>query len=102
MREQLRALRDVKIGESELHLAKEHIKGNLTLSLEATSSRMIRLGRNEFALGRQVTPEEIEERVDAVSAAEIAELARDLFTDDQLGLCILGPVDEASIEWAAA
>ena len=35
----------------ELRLAKEHIKGNLTLSLEATSSRMIRLGRNEFALG---------------------------------------------------
>ncbi len=39
--------------EAELSLAKEHIKGNLTLSLESTSSRMIRLGRNEFALGRQ-------------------------------------------------
>jgi predicted Zn-dependent peptidase len=100
--EQLRALRDVKIGENELHLAKEHIKGNLTLSLEATSSRMIRLGRNEFALGRQMTPEEIEERVDAVTAREIQEIAHDLFAEEQLGLCILGPVDEASIEWAAA
>lgn len=97
--EQLRALREVHIGENELHLAKEHIKGNLTLSLEATSSRMIRLGRNEFALGRQMTPEEIEERVDAVSSREIQELANDLFAEDQLGLCILGPVDEASIEW---
>jgi predicted Zn-dependent peptidase len=97
--EQLRALRDVHIGESELHLAKEHIKGNLTLSLEQTSSRMIRLGRNEFALGRQMTPEEIEERVDAVTARDITELANELFAADQLGLCILGPVDEASIEW---
>jgi predicted Zn-dependent peptidase len=98
--EQLRSLRDVKIPEAELHLAKEHIKGSLTLSLESTSSRMIRLGRNEFALGRQMTPEEIEERVDAVSSSEIQELASELFTEDQLGLCIIGPVDEASIEFS--
>ena len=100
--EQLAALREIEIGDAELHLAKEHIKGNLTLSLESTSSRMIRLGRNEFALGRQQAPEEIEERVDAVHAAEIRELAQELFAEDQLGLCILGPVDEAKIEWAAA
>ncbi len=97
--EQFSALRDVKIGEAELHLAKEHMKGNLTLSLEATSSRMIRLGRNEFALGRQVTPEEIEERIDAVTSDDITELAHELFAPEQLGLCILGPVDESSIEW---
>jgi predicted Zn-dependent peptidase len=97
--EQLASLRSIEIGANELHLAKEHIKGNLTLSLESTSSRMIRLGRNEFALERQVTPEEIEERVDAVTASQIVELAHDLFAEDQLGLCILGPVDEASIEW---
>jgi predicted Zn-dependent peptidase len=97
--EQLSSLRNIEIGANELHLAKEHIKGNLTLSLESTSSRMIRLGRNEFALERQVTPEEIEERVDAVTASQIVELAHDLFAEDQLGLCILGPVDESSIEW---
>jgi len=97
--EQLAALREIEIGDAELHLAKEHIKGNLTLSLESTSSRMIRLGRNEFALGRQITPEEMEECVDLVSAPEIRQLAQELFSEDQLGLCILGPVDEASIEW---
>ena len=100
--EQLAALRDVAISENELHLAKEHIKGNLTLSLESTSSRMIRLGRNEYALGRQVAPEEIEERIDAVTADDIIGLARELFAEDQLGLCILGPVDEDTIDWAAA
>jgi predicted Zn-dependent peptidase len=97
--EQLASLRSIEIGGNELHLAKEHIKGNLTLSLESTSSRMIRLGRNEFALGRQMAPEEIEVRIDAVTASEIVEIAHDLFAEDQLGLCILGPVDESSIEW---
>ncbi len=95
--EQLAALRSVRISDAELQLAKEHIKGSLTLSLESTSSRMIRLGRNEFTLGRHVTPEEIEERIDAVTAPEITEIAQELFAEDQLGLCILGPVDEAAI-----
>ncbi|HET9029361.1 MAG TPA: pitrilysin family protein [Candidatus Aquilonibacter sp.] len=97
--EQLAAVRDTRISEAELHLAKEHIKGSLTLALESTSSRMIRLGRNEFIFGRDVSPEEIEQKIDAVTGDEITELARDLFSEDQLGLCILGPVDESAIEF---
>ncbi|MDQ2864738.1 MAG: insulinase family protein [Candidatus Eremiobacteraeota bacterium] len=91
------ALRGVDVGAAELSLAKEHIKGSLTLSLESTSSRMIRLGRNEFALGRQMAPEEIEERVDAVKSEDIRAAATDLFDLDRLGLCIIGPVEKASI-----
>ncbi len=99
---ELAAVRDVRIGAAELLLAKEHIKGSLTLSLESTSSRMIRLGRNEFVLGRHMPAEELEERVDAVTAEQIAEVATELFADDALGLCILGPVDESKIEWNSA
>jgi len=87
-------MRDVAVGADELVRAKEHIKGSLTLSLEATSSRMIRLGRNEFALGRELTPEEVEERVDAVTREEVQALAGDLLAEDRIGLCVLGPVDE--------
>ncbi len=97
--EEFGKLRDVRVGSDELRLAKEHIKGNLTLSLESTSSRMIRLGRNEFALGRQVTPEEIERRIDAVTAGEVQQLASELLADKQLGLCIIGPVEESAIAW---
>ncbi|MBV8531503.1 MAG: insulinase family protein [Candidatus Eremiobacteraeota bacterium] len=97
--EQFARVRNSAIGTDELHLAKEHIKGNLTLSLESTSSRMIRLGRNEFALGRHVSPEEIEKRIDAVTPQEVQELARELLLDENLGLCIIGPVDDDAIEW---
>ncbi len=97
--EQLAALRKISVTQAELTLAKEHIKGSLTLALESSSSRMIRLGRNEFALGRQMTPEEIEERVDAVDVEDVQAIASELFSEEQLGLCILGPVDEASIAW---
>jgi predicted Zn-dependent peptidase len=97
--EQFHRIRDVRVDEAELHLAKEHIKGNLTLSLESTSSRMIRLGRNEFALGRNVEPEEIERRIDAVTAEEVQNVAGELLREEDLGLCIIGPVDESAIAW---
>lgn len=99
--DQFARVRNAPIGEGEFALAKEHIKGNLTLSLESTSSRMLRLGRNEFALGRQVTPEEIEARIDAVTSGDVQSLARELLAEENLGLCIIGPVDEGAIVWSS-
>ena len=99
VRDQFAQLRDQRVEDEELRLAKEHIKGNLTLSLESTSSRMIRLGRSEFSLGRNLTSEEIESRIEAVTSEEIQALASDLLREDQLGLCVLGPVDEAQLDW---
>jgi predicted Zn-dependent peptidase len=100
--EQFARVRNAPIDHAEFQLAKEHIKGNLTLSLESSSSRMIRLGRNEFALGRPVSPEEIEHRIDEVTAADVQQLARELLNDENLGLCIIGPVDEETISWSAS
>jgi predicted Zn-dependent peptidase len=97
--EQFERIRNTEVDAAEFQLAKEHIKGNLTLSLESSSSRMIRLGRNEFALGRHVSHEEIEQRIDAVTAGDVQRLARELLSEANLGLCIIGPVDETSIAW---
>ena len=97
--EQFARVRNEPIHPDEFHLAKEHIKGNLTLSLESTSGRMIRLGRNELAFGRHVTAEEIEQRIDAVTAGEAQELARELLADENIGLCIVGPVEQSSVVW---
>ncbi len=91
-------IRDESVGEDELSNAKEHIKGNLTLSLESTSSRMMRLGRNEFALGRDVSPEEVEQRVDAITSTDVQAIAREVLGEGDIGLCVLGPVDESAVD----
>jgi predicted Zn-dependent peptidase len=98
--EQVAAVRSMAIGDDEFRLAQEHIKGSLTLQLESTSSRMIRLGRNEFALGRHVDSEEVERRIDAVTPQEVQQLAQELLLEENLGLCIIGPVDESDIDWS--
>jgi predicted Zn-dependent peptidase len=92
-------MRRMSVGDAELRLAKEHIKGSLSLSLESTSGRMIRLGRSEFSLGRDLPIEEIEAKVEAVTAKEIQDLAQELLGEENLGLCVLGPVDESSVAW---
>jgi predicted Zn-dependent peptidase len=97
--EQVRLLTEHGPTDAEIRLAKEHLKGGLTLSLESTSSRMIRLGQQELTFGRQLTPEEIEAAIDRVEREEIVALAGELFGGDRFGLCIIGPVDAAQVRW---
>jgi predicted Zn-dependent peptidase len=97
--EQLQLIADLGITEAELRLAKEHMKGSLTLSLESTASRMMRLGRSEYNLGRNLTTEEIEEKIEAVEADEVRALAQEIFAPANLGLCVLGPLEGTTLRW---
>ncbi|MDQ2681062.1 MAG: insulinase family protein [Candidatus Eremiobacteraeota bacterium] len=97
--DQFAALRETPVTDAELRLAKAHIKGSLLLALESSSSRMMRLGRSEFSLGRQLETEEIEQQIEEVTAEQIQGLAGELLAEQNLGLCVLGPVEEDSIDW---
>jgi predicted Zn-dependent peptidase len=79
--------------EEEVIRAREHLKGNMTLVLESTSSRMSRLARNAIVHGRQISAEEVEAKFDAVDRDAVNALARDLLAPAQRGLCVLGPLD---------
>jgi len=79
------------VTEAEVKRAREHLKGNMTLALESTSSRMSRLARNAIVHGRQITAEEVEARFDAVEVSDVNLLARELFAVER-GLCVLGPL----------
>lgn len=57
--------------DAELHRGKEQLKGSLILSLESTSSRMNRNGKNELMLGKHYTMDEIIERIEAVKMDDI-------------------------------
>jgi predicted Zn-dependent peptidase len=85
------------VTDDELSRAKEHIKGTLLLSLESTSTRMIRLGRTELNLGRAVPTSEVTAKIDAVTKEEVDAQARRIFAPQRLALTVLGPVDTQSI-----
>ena len=65
----------------------------LALSLESTTSRMSNLARQELFFGRFFTVDEMVESINAVTAAEIRDIARDFFSGRQVGLTVLGRLD---------
>jgi predicted Zn-dependent peptidase len=85
------------VSQDEIARAKEHIKGTMLLSLESTSTRMIRLGRTELNLGREVPTSEVTAKIDAVTKEEVEEQARRIFAPERLALTVLGPIDVQSI-----
>ncbi|GAC1540605.1 MAG: hypothetical protein NVS2B17_17040 [Candidatus Velthaea sp.] len=88
------------VSEAEIALAREHLKGNLTLALESTSSRMMRLGRNELVYERQIDTDELEARIDGVTCADIERVAQIVLAPEARGLCVLGPLEPGSIRFA--
>lgn len=83
--------------EEELRSAKELIKGNFLLGMESTDNRMTALARNELCFGRQVTPEEIIEQIEAVGSEQIRMLAGKMFRPETLTIAALGPVSAEAL-----
>jgi len=79
----------------ELEQVKQQVKGQIMLSLESTGARLFRLAG--FALHGEpfITLDEILAKLDAVSEAEVADVARRFFSPQGLFLLRLGPGEQA-------
>jgi predicted Zn-dependent peptidase len=99
--DEFRLLKDKPAGESELKMAKDHLKGSLMLSLESSSSRMSNLARQEFYYGRQFSVNEILAGVDAVTSEEVLELSREIFDASRCTLAVLGQTQGLGMEKAS-
>src|SRR5690606_26372774 len=86
------------ISESELKKGKEQLKGSFILSLESTSSRMNRLGKNELMIGKHYTMDEILDRIDAVSLDDIRTLISRVFSHP-FALSMVGKSDQAIVSF---
>jgi len=75
----------------ELANTKEHLKGKLTLELESTVSRMVRILKEEMYLQREVSIDETLEAVDNVSEDDVVSLARELVDIDKFAVSVVEP-----------
>jgi predicted Zn-dependent peptidase len=75
----------------ELSRAKENLKGRVVLALESTGARMNRLG-SEVLAGAPLMPiDEVVERIDAVSLADLSELTEELWAPERMSVAGIGP-----------
>lgn len=81
------------ITDEELRKAVGQLSGGIVLALEDTGSRMSRLGRAELVSGEYQDIDETLRQIQAVTAAEVQELARELAAAPRT-VTVVGPFEE--------
>jgi predicted Zn-dependent peptidase len=91
--EQLAQLKEA-VPEDELAKAKELAKGRLLLRMEDSRSVAGWMGGQEILTGRIFSVDQVISIIDAITAEELRQLARELLVASQLRLAVVGPVAE--------
>ncbi|MFY9554728.1 MAG: pitrilysin family protein [Blastocatellia bacterium] len=88
------------VSDAELQRAKDQLKVSIMLSLESTSARMSNLARQEIFFGRQFTLDEILERIERVTVADVQRVAGEIFSNDELAITALGQLGSLDLDHA--
>ncbi len=88
---ELRKLAAHPPGPAELKRAKDYSIGQMRLGLESTTNQMMWMGDHLLAYGRIEHPDDIERRVQAVTADDVQRVAADLFHDRRLNVAVITP-----------
>jgi predicted Zn-dependent peptidase len=95
VRDELERLREDPAGQEELERARENVKARVILALESTGARMNRLGSSLLFGLPLLEPEEIMERIDAVTLDDLRGLTDELWAPERLSAAGIGPDEDA-------
>jgi len=88
--DEFRKLKKDAVPEEELRRSKAQLKGSLMLSLESSTSRMSNLARQEMYFDRFYDLDELIEKIEAVTAKDLADLANEFFKPESVAVTALG------------
>jgi predicted Zn-dependent peptidase len=84
--------------QQELARSRANARGRLLLSLESPMSRMGNLGHCVLGDIPILSPDEVMQRIDAVTVDDLRELARELYTPASLSIAGIGPDEQAFMQ----
>jgi len=87
---EFRKLKNDAVPEEEVRRSKAQLKGSLMLSLESSTSRMSNLARQEMYFDRFYDLDELIEKIEAVTADDVASLANEFFKPESVAVTALG------------
>jgi len=96
--QELRRLKEEMVSDVELKRAKDQLKSNMVIGLESSGSRMANLARQQMYFGRFFGIDEIMEEIEAVTSADVLELAQELFQPEMMALTLLGNLGSMKVE----
>lgn len=88
-----------RIGEEEVPLkelkkAKDNLKGKMDLLLETSDAQASFYGMQEILEKKILSPNEIYDKINKVSARDIKKIAQEIFRPEGLNLALIGPFED--------
>lgn len=99
---ELKRLRAHDMSAEEISRGKEQLKGNYILGLESTGSFMSMMGKSELMAGMIETIDEVIDKIDRVSPADVYRLTDQVLNPQRFALALTGRVTSAEGEKAFA
>ena len=84
--------------KAEIELAKTYLSGNLLLSLENSTNRMLRLGREMSYLNEVTTIDGIISKIKGIKYFEINELIKEYLDPTKYTVAAVGPIKDEEVE----
>jgi predicted Zn-dependent peptidase len=94
---EFKKMKRVAISAAEMRKAKAYIKGTMTLQLDTSDEIAAAAASSVVRFGRVRTLEEIFKGIDAVTAADVMRVAKDIFKTNRLNLAVIGPHSDAKL-----
>ncbi len=77
--QEIEKIKNKKVGSVELNRAKEYLIGNMLMSLESTTNRMLRIAQSVIYFNKIKSVEETVKHIQSVTASEIRDMSNELF-----------------------
>jgi predicted Zn-dependent peptidase len=92
--DEMKKIRDKKISESELRKAKDFLIGNMYLGLESSDDLANFFGFQEIFKQKIKTPKEVEGEIEKITASDIANVAKEIITNNKLNMALVGKYND--------
>lgn len=89
---EMKRLKEVSLGTTQLHVAKTQLMGQLAMSEESNSNFMLMMAKSILDLGKVDTLNTIFELIKVVSAKDLQDLANEMYDFDDFSYLIYKPV----------
>lgn len=94
--QELKKVRRAPVPAAELEKAKSYLKGTLAISLETSDEIANHAATSIINTGRFRVLDDLLKEIDAVKAADVHRVAKDIFRRERLNLAVIGPHESAS------
>lgn len=92
--EEFKKLTTTLVPPDELQKSKDHLTGGLVLHLETSEDLANFYGEQEVFSRALLSPEDMNAKIQAVTAEDVMAVAKDIFVNEKLNLVVVGPFED--------